>query len=76
MVCIENKVELVQHTEQLQRYHAYVESRYADAERRIYVLLSKHGELPEKAEFIQSSYEEIEQILNACLDETPGFNRR
>jgi hypothetical protein len=69
VVCIENKVESAQHTNQLDRYHSYIENRFADAERRIYVLLSKHGELPENAEFIQSSYEEVVRILNACLDE-------
>jgi hypothetical protein len=67
VICIENKIESAQHTDQLDRYHSYVESRFAEAERRIYVLLSKHGELPEQADFIQSSYEEVVQVLNTCL---------
>jgi hypothetical protein len=67
VICIENKVESAQHTKQLDRYFERVEARFADAERRIYVLLSKYGESPENSEFIQSSYKDIVEALDRCL---------
>jgi hypothetical protein len=67
VVCIENKVESGQHTRQLDRYFERVESRFAEAERRIYVLLSKYGEAPDNPEFIESSYKDIVEALDRCL---------
>lgn len=67
IICIENKVESMQHSNQLARYHASIERRFADAERRIYVFLTKYGEGPAHSDFLESSYEEIVQVLNECL---------
>lgn len=68
-VCIENKVESTQHSNQLRRYRAYVEHKYADAERRVYVFLTKYGEEPEEVGFIVSSHELIESVLRSCVEE-------
>ena len=67
VVCIENKVESIQHSNQLNRYFNYVERRYPDVERRIYVFLTKHDELPENLHFIQSSYSVIAEVLDSCI---------
>lgn len=69
IVCIENKIESVQHSDQLARYRAIVERRFGDAERRLYVFLTKHGESATQADFIESSYEEVVQVLDECLAE-------
>lgn len=69
VVCIENKIDSAQHSNQLNRYHDFVEHRFADAERRVYVFLTRHGEIPENADFVQSSYEEVAQVLDTCLAE-------
>jgi hypothetical protein len=69
VVCIENKVESLQHNSQLERYHKIVEQRFADADRKIYVFLTKNDEAPEHPEFIQSSYEGIARVLDVCIAE-------
>jgi len=69
IVCIENKIETSQHSDQLRRYRQYVERTYADAAKRLYVFLTKYEKVPEEAGFITSSHEVIEGILRSCLTE-------
>jgi hypothetical protein len=69
VICIENKVESAQHSNQLKRYREIVERRHGESEHRIFVLLTKHAEDPEDTGFIASSYELIETVLRSCLDE-------
>jgi hypothetical protein len=69
VVCIENKVESTQHTQQLRRYREFVERSYPDAEHRIFVFLTKNPEEPEETGFIKSSYAVIEAVLRTCLEE-------
>ena len=68
-VCIENKVLSIQHSNQLQRYREIVERRYADAEHRLFVFLTKLEEEPNDAGFIVTSYQVIEAVLKTCFDE-------
>jgi hypothetical protein len=69
VICIENKVEAAQHSNQLRRYREVVERRYADAEHLFFVFLTKHDEEPEDSGFVTSSYEVIEGVLRSCLKE-------
>ena len=41
-ICIENKVESAQHTNQLRRYREIIERRYADAPHRLFVFLTRY----------------------------------
>lgn len=68
-ICIENKVESMQHSNQLRRYRDIVERRYNDAEHRLFVFLTKNDEEPEDSEFITSSYAGIEKVLRMCIAE-------
>jgi hypothetical protein len=69
VVCIENKIETAQHSNQLRRYREYVERSYADAEKRLYVFLTKYEEVPEEPGFIISFHEVIEGVLRSCVAE-------
>jgi hypothetical protein len=69
VICVENKVESRQHTQQLARYREIVERRFAHAEHRIFLLLSKHPEEPEDPGFVRTSYELVANVLGRCLDE-------
>ena len=68
-ICIENKVELAQHSNQLRRYREIVERKYVEAEHRLFVFLTKYGEEPKDDGFLLSSYTEIEAVLRTCLEE-------
>jgi PD-(D/E)XK nuclease superfamily len=68
-ICIENKVESSQHSNQLRRYREIVERRYHDVEYRLFVFLTKNEEEPDDMEFITSSYAGIENVLRMCIDE-------
>ena len=68
-ICIENKVESTQHSNQLQRYREIVERRYPDAEHRLFVFLTKNQEIPDDIDFITSSYAVVESVLSMCLKE-------
>lgn len=69
VVCIENKVESAQHSNQLARYREYVERRFSDADRRLFIFLTKYEEEPEDSGFITSSYTMIARVLGGCIDE-------
>jgi hypothetical protein len=68
-ICIENKVESTQHSNQLRRYKEIVERAYPQAEERLFVFLTKNEEEPEDVDFITSSYAVIESVLSRCLKE-------
>lgn len=68
-ICVENKVESAQHSNQLGRYREFVERKYADAEHRLFVFLTKYAEEPKDDRFIASSYAVIEAVLRTCLEE-------
>lgn len=68
-ICIENKVESAQHSNQLRRYRELVERKYVDAEHRLFVFLTKYGEEPNDEGFVVSSYAVVETVLRTCLEE-------
>ena len=69
IICIENKVDSSQSKGQLKRYYDIVERRFPDAERRIYIFLTRNRETPTHPAYIESSYEDVLQVLKQCLDE-------
>ena len=69
IICIENKVDSSQGRGQLKRYYDIVERRFPDAERRIYIFLTRNRETPAHPAYIESSYEDVLQVLNQCLAE-------
>jgi hypothetical protein len=69
IICVENKVDSTEGRDQLKRYHEIIERRFAAAERRIYVFLTKHHEPPAHPEYIESSYEDVVKTLRQCLAE-------
>ena len=67
VICIENKVKSQQHSNQLHRYRKLVEETFPDAERRLYILLSKDGEEPEDDEYHIADYGQVHKTLKDCV---------
>jgi len=67
VVCIENKINSVQHSNQLSRYRETVQEMFPDAE-RIFIFLSKGGEEPQDEAFLPASYEQVYETLEQCLE--------
>lgn len=67
VICVENKVESRQGRKQLEKYRTYVEHTFPQA-RRLFVFLTKYGELPEDQNWIPSTYSAVESVLRGCLD--------
>ncbi len=72
VICVENKVESRQHSNQLNRYKTYVEHKYAAAAQRLYIFLTKYNEPPEDTDFISSSYEALRDVLSSCVESDTG----
>ena len=69
VVCIENKVRSVQGKQQLEGYRKFVQGKYSDAERKLFVFLTKNDEDPNDPEWVSSTYNTIEGVLRRCLEE-------
>ena len=69
VICIENKIESSEHSEQLSRYRRVVEKRYSAAERRIFIFLTKSGDSPSDGEYIPTTYGEVVRVLDDCIKE-------
>ncbi len=67
VVCIENKVNSVQHSDQLSRYRKIVEEEFSTAAGSIFIFLSKDEEEPEDDRYIPASYAQIHRALRECL---------
>lgn len=67
VICIENKVNSTQHSDQLSRYRSIVESEFRDVGRRIYFFLTKNSETPDDTQFIPASYAQVHKVLKECL---------
>ncbi|HVU33846.1 MAG TPA: PD-(D/E)XK nuclease family protein [Opitutaceae bacterium] len=67
VICIENKINSAQHSDQLKRYRAAVEDAFPDAARRIFIFLTKHNERPEDVMYVSASYAQVHQALKECL---------
>lgn len=69
IVCIENKVDAVQQEDQLLRYRKYVKAKHPDAERTLFIFLTKNSEMPNDPEWLVTTYNEVESVLRACVKE-------
>ena len=67
VVCIENKINSKQHSNQLPRYRSTVEKEFSEATGRIFVFLTKHYERPDDESFVVASYAQVHQALEECL---------
>lgn len=67
VLCIENKVESLQHDGQLLKYREYVEEKYPTAERAFFVFLTKNAEEPEDTAWVPTSYNEVRDVLDGCV---------
>ncbi|CAA6678382.1 MULTISPECIES: PD-(D/E)XK nuclease family protein [unclassified Lentimonas] len=68
VVCIENKINSKQHSDQLQRYHAVVEAEFPHCRRKVYIFLTKDQEVPKDDRYIQASYEQVHQCLKSAVN--------
>jgi hypothetical protein len=67
IVSIENKINSVQHSNQLARYRSVVERSFPDAARRLFLFLTKSKEAPEDKTYLPASYTQVHQVLKECL---------
>jgi hypothetical protein len=67
VICIENKVNSVQHSSQLSRYRKIVEENFPSAARRIFLFLTKSEEVPEDCTYLRASYAQVHRTLNECV---------
>jgi hypothetical protein len=67
VVSIENKVNSVQHSNQLRRYRSVVETEFPAAQRRLFLFLTKSNEVPEDEHFLPASYTQVHHVLKECL---------
>lgn len=67
VVSIENKVNSVQHSNQLRRYRSIVEESFPHARRLIFVFLTKDEESAEDDAYLPASYSQVHQTLKECL---------
>lgn len=68
IVCIENKINSTQHTNQLKRYHEIVDKEFSDIRRKIYIFLRRNEELPEDDAYIVAGYKQVHSSLKNCLE--------
>lgn len=70
VLCIENKIDSGEHSNQLNRYRKYVESAYPSF-RKHYIYLSPEGTEPSDADNWSSmSYQEVLQIVEGAISST------
>jgi hypothetical protein len=67
IICIENKVNSSQGSDQLRRYRTQVEKIFPHAKHRIYLFLTKNNEEPEDKAYIAASYTQVHKVLKECL---------
>ncbi|WP_395717900.1 PD-(D/E)XK nuclease family protein [Prosthecobacter sp.] len=67
VVCIENKVNSSQHSQQLTRYRTIVEHEFSTAG-RMFVFLSKNEEEPEDEHYLPASYTQLHRTLRECVE--------
>ena len=68
IVSIENKVGSKQHGNQLRRYREMVEQSFPEADKKIYIFLTKDEETPEDESYICATYGQVHDCLKACRD--------
>jgi hypothetical protein len=68
VICIENKINSAQHSQQLSRYRAIVEQEFPSAVRRLFIFLTKDDEPADDESFLPASYAQVHQTLKECLN--------
>jgi hypothetical protein len=69
IVCIENKVDSAEHSNQLTRYRELIEARFPDHKRYAFVYLTPTGaaSATESKAYVEYSYEQLANILERIL---------
>ncbi len=68
VVCIENKIRSAQHSNQLRRYRSIVETHFSEANKKLFLFLTKRNELPEDEGYISASYTQVHKALKESLE--------
>ena len=68
IVSIENKVGSKQHGNQLRRYREMVEQSFPEADKKIYIFLTKDEEDPDDDSYICATYGQVHDCLKASRD--------
>lgn len=68
VICIENKVNSSQHSNQLSRYKEIVEEHFPQAPHKLYIFLTKDNEEPEDSSYLPASYTQVHNILENCVE--------
>jgi hypothetical protein len=66
VICIENKVNSRQHSNQLTCYRETVEQTFPKAAQKLYLFLTKDDEEPEDDAYLSATYTQIHQCLTGC----------
>lgn len=61
-VCVENKINSAQHSDQLRRYRETVEAEFPD-EKHLFIFLTRRGEEPQDATYLTATYEQVFEAL-------------
>ncbi len=70
VVCIENKVDSKEHSDQLNRYRKIIEEHYTEKKHKIFVYLTPEGDQPETdfENYIPYSYIRFADIINNLME--------
>lgn len=68
LICIENKVNSSQHSNQLSRYRQTVEGEFRGARGRIFVFLTRDEEPPEDKAYLPATYAQVHRCLREAVD--------
>ena len=67
VICIENKVNSRQHSNQLTRYREIVEKVFPKATQKLYLFLTKNDEVPEDDAYLSATYTQIHRCLTESV---------
>jgi hypothetical protein len=66
IVCIENKINSAQHSDQLRRYREIIEAEFPD-DKPLFILLSRCGEKPHDISYLVATYEQVLEALDESV---------
>ena len=69
IIVIENKIEATQRKHQLWDYRKRVQQFFPNAQKLVYVFLTKNREEPEDKRFISANYQQVYETLRDCVAE-------
>ena len=67
IICIENKINSIQHSDQLRRYRQLVERSFPGASRRLYIFLTKAEEEPDDSSYLRATFAQVHTTLKECM---------